>query len=120
MVLNEKILLLKEVAICLYTYGRPSLSRSRFLCEEREQWGAAAKVIRNTTSGLLDHQLRKILEAESIREMLSKVEKYTFKHIEIIISLCGGNRIWFYDVDFGNVSVIKEYRNLLQIHRHRR
>ena len=60
------------------------------------------------------------MKAEPIREMLSKAEKCSFNDIKIIISLCVGSIIWFYDVDFGNISVIKEYRNLLKIQRYGR
>jgi ATP/maltotriose-dependent transcriptional regulator MalT len=43
--------------------------------EEREQWGLASEIILKVSRGLSDRRLRQgFLEAQSIREILSKVE----------------------------------------------
>jgi len=78
--LNEAILILKEVgnpqqlwqahaslASAFYKQGRPG--------EAREHWVAAAEVIRSLANSLSDRELREgFLQAEPIREMLSKAE----------------------------------------------
>jgi tetratricopeptide (TPR) repeat protein len=77
--MSEAILILKEVgnprqlwqayASLASTYDK--LGR---LSEAREQWGAAAEVIRKTANGLADRELREgFLSAKTIRHILGKV-----------------------------------------------
>ena len=76
---------LSEAALILKEVGNPrqlwqahaslasAFSKLRRESEAREQWGAAAEVIRKTAGGLSDRQLREgFLNAKPIREILAE------------------------------------------------
>ncbi len=78
--LNEAILILKEVGNPRKLWQAHASLASAFsklggLSEAREQWGAAAEVIRGVANGLSDYELREgFLKARPIREILLKAE----------------------------------------------
>jgi tetratricopeptide (TPR) repeat protein len=77
--LNEAVLILKEVGNPrqlwqAYASLASAYEKLRRESEAREQWGAAAEVIRKTANGLSDRELREgFLNASPIREILRKV-----------------------------------------------
>ncbi|MHA2231080.1 MAG: tetratricopeptide repeat protein, partial [Candidatus Hodarchaeales archaeon] len=78
--LNEAIRILKEVGNPRQLWQAHTSLASAYdklgrVNEAREQWGAAGEVIRKTSNGLSDRELREgFLEAKPIREILSKAE----------------------------------------------
>jgi Flp pilus assembly protein TadD len=79
--LNQAILILKEVRNPRKLWQAHASLGSAFrqlgrLGEAREQWGAAAEIIRKTANGLSARELREgFLTAEPIRKILSKAER---------------------------------------------
>ena len=77
---NKAILILKQVGNPRQLWQAHTSLASAFKklgrsSKAREQWGAAAEVIRGVANGLSDRELRKgFLNAEPIREILSKAE----------------------------------------------
>jgi len=78
--LNEAVIILKDVGNPRQLWQAYSSLASAFdklgrSSEAREQWGAAAEVIRRLANGLSDRELREgFLQAEPIQEILSKTE----------------------------------------------